>query len=452
MDHGSDTAAAVSSQNTTRRYFEHFSGKVSSTNTVLTASLKAQYPHLRLSVLAGVDLLGFADGGNARCISLDDDATNANLPSSVVTNTYLPPSRRAGGSSGAIAQNIHFGKFLYQWQDHDFILYVAYGLDGDSGLSSNTFTYLLSSDERTSEALILAAGSWTSSLHEEIWVFDGGYWSKNAALYRSVMKSSWDAVVLDANMKKDLINDHLYFFQSRDTYQRLKVPWRRGIIYHGPPGNGKTISIKAMMHTLYDLQPQVPTLYVRSLASFMGPERSIKDIFSKARQSAPCYLVFEDLDSLVSDSARSYFLNEVDGLKDNDGIFMIGSTNHLDRLDPGISAKLKGNEDLSFPDKLCDAIAGITDGFSFAYMQEAFVAALLAIARDEKPGGIVAAVDVLTVDGADDWVEVLDGSTRAEDPELDHLVLWVEIKKQIRILREGMGEDDGHVGADLVSA
>src|SRR3569833_2669614 len=70
---------------------------------------------------------------------------------------------------------------------------------------------------------------------------------------------------------------------------------------------------------------------------FAGPEYSIKQIFEKARQYAPCYLVFEDLDTIVSDNVRSYFLNEVDGLKDNDGIFMIGSTNHLDRLDPGIS-------------------------------------------------------------------------------------------------------------------
>ena len=60
-------------------------------------------------------------------------------------------------------------------------------------------------------------------------------------------------------------------------------------------------------------------------------------IFAKARQFAPCYLIFEDLDSLVTDSVRSYFLNEIDGLKSNDGIFIVGSTNHLERLDPGIS-------------------------------------------------------------------------------------------------------------------
>lgn len=41
----------------------------------------------------------------------------------------------------------------------------------------------------------------------------------------------------------------------------------------------------------------------------------------------------------MSDDVRSYFLNEVDGLQSNDGIFMIGSTNHLERLDPGISVR-----------------------------------------------------------------------------------------------------------------
>lgn len=70
---------------------------------------------------------------------------------------------------------------------------------------------------------------------------------------------------------------------------------------------------------------------------YAGPEYSIKQVFGKAREFAPCYLVFEDLDSIINDSVRSYFLNEVDGLKSNDGIFMVGSTNHLERLDPGIS-------------------------------------------------------------------------------------------------------------------
>lgn len=50
----------------------------------------------------------------------------------------------------------------------------------------------------------------------------------------------------------------------------------------------------------------------------------IRSIFTEARQQAPCLLVFEDLDSLITENNRSFFLNEVDGLEDNDGILMVG--------------------------------------------------------------------------------------------------------------------------------
>lgn len=150
------------------------------------------------------------------------------------------------------------------------------------------------------------------------------------------------------------------------------------------------------------------------IQSYGGPEYAIQLIFTQARKYAPCYLVFEDLDSLITPSVRSYFLNEVDGLKNNDGILMVGSTNHLDQLDPGIAkrpsrfdrkylfpnpskpqrvayskfwqGKLADNKDIEFPDEICDELASITDGFSFAYMQEAFVAALLALAAREAHG------------------------------------------------------------------
>jgi transitional endoplasmic reticulum ATPase len=111
----------------------------------------------------------------------------------------------------------------------------------------------------------------------------------------------------------------------------------------------------------------------------------------------------------VTDETRSYFLNEVDGLESNDGILMIGSTNHLNQLDPAISKrpsrfdrkyhfnipgeaeraaycqfwkkKLAGSDLVDFQDELCEIIAKMTDGFSFAYLKELFVIVLLTIAR-----------------------------------------------------------------------
>ncbi|KAL7938510.1 P-loop containing nucleoside triphosphate hydrolase protein [Trichoderma chlorosporum] len=461
---------------TTRQFFSHTGGKRINTDAVIAKALRQQYPNLSLSIAPAnsCNLLAFASSGQAQFTPVgdDDDNDDSHAPSSLSWKVYVPPSRRMDGDLGVIAKDTMFEKYLYQWKDQDYIVYLVSGRDGSSAYPQLTNFFVLSPHEELAEQLILAAGRWTSELHGEIWVFDSGYWSKNAELYQSAMKSSWENVILDEQMKSSLIEDHLSFFRSRATYARLKVPWKRGIIYYGPPGNGKTISIKATMNMLYHLKQPVTTLYVRSLKSFAGPERSIALVFAKAREFAPCYLVFEDLDTIVTDDVRSYFLNEVDGLKSNDGIFMIGSTNHLDRLDPGISkrpsrfdrkylfpdpdfdqrvaycrfwqGKLADNKSISFPDKLCAAIADITSDFSFAYMQEAFVAALLAIARNEQPGGDDEDDDaqdeamVMTMDLADnDWVEVLDRPVE-ESPELDDLALWVEIKKQVAILREGM--------------
>ncbi|KAL7621966.1 hypothetical protein AAE478_007467 [Parahypoxylon ruwenzoriense] len=461
----------MASHSATEVYFDHSSAKRVNTDSVIVQALKQEYPNLELVIApeGTSNLLAYASAGHASFSVIEDAGGSPSLPSLVSWKVYLPPARRIDGGTGVLADRVIFGKFMYKWEGAEFIVYRVDGRDGSSSYPMVINYYILAADKHKADALCVAAGQWSNELHDEVWVFDGGNWQKSASLYQSVMKSSWDSVILDEGMKRALINDHLSFFDSRETYDNLQVPWKRGVIYYGPPGNGKTISIKAMMHTLYSRKDPIPTLYVRSLSSFAGPEYSINQIFGKARQFAPCYLVFEDLDTIVSDNVRSYFLNEVDGLKSNDGIFMIGSTNHLDRLDPGISkrpsrfdrkylfpdpdldqrvayckfwqSKLAGNKEIDFPDRLCAAIAGITDKFSFAYMQEAFVAALLAIARKGKemdPSG----EEPFTEEMGDGWVGVLGGDNDNDDDDLNGLVLWVEIKKQIAILRESIKREE----------
>lgn len=260
----------------------------------------------------------------------------------------------------------------------------------------------------------MTCGKWTSLLHGEIWVFDNGYWEKSKELWRAVDGSSWDDVILDPEMKKNLIEDVQGFFDNRELYGNFAVPWKRGVILHGLPGNGKTVSIKALINSLYARPDQVSALYVKSLGTNCQTEEySIRLIFQQARRSSPCLLIFEDLDSLVGDNIRSYFLNEVDGLESNDGILMIGSTNHLDKLDPAISKRpsrfdrkyhfklpsekerelyadywrkklLSKNQGIEFPEELCEIIAKLADGFSFAYLKELFVMSLLSLVRGFK--------------------------------------------------------------------
>ena len=263
------------------------------------------------------------------------------------------------------------------------------------------------------DALILAAGKWTSQLHDEIFVFDNGRWDKSKELWTSVSSASWADVILSPAMKQNLIDDVQGFFDNQELYAQFAVPWKRGIILHGVPGNGKTVSIKALMASLYGRSNAIPSLYVKSFSTNCQTEQyAIRQIFMKARSMAPCLLIFEDLDSLVNNDIRSYFLNEVDGLESNDGILMIGSTNHLDKLDPAISKrpsrfdrkyhfkipeeeerrlyteywrkKLLKNNTVEFPEELCSVIAQLSEGFSFAYLKELFVMALLSLVRGFK--------------------------------------------------------------------
>lgn len=198
------------------------------------------------------------------------------------------------------------------------------------------------------------------------------------------------------------------------------------------------------MHSLSTRKERsIPTLYVKSAPYTWD----IRSIFVQARYMAPCMLILEDIDTIVTPGSRSYFFNEVDGLENNDGIFMVASTNHLDQLDPGLSSrpsrfdrkylfplpseeervlyckywreKLKNKPSIQFPRRLCLAIAGITQDFSFAYLKEAFVATLLTIAGHRSEESVRG--------GGDD-----------NDDDLDDFELWREMKKQVKALREDM--------------
>jgi hypothetical protein len=270
-----------STDTTAKQFFHHSTAKRVNTDAVIAKSLKAQYPNHQLTIASNIDLLAYAAAGHATVRSLDIDSDHDHdhdhdHPSSLVWKAYIPPSRRLDNSPGTLISQVQFGKFQYTWQSHSFLVYIVDGRDGTQPWPQIRNSYILSPHHHTSdsnspsqaaEALIIAAGAWFNSLHDEIWLWDNGGWRKSRELYQSITKASWDAVILDEGMKKAIIDDHLSFFDSRETYDRLGVPWKRGIIYHGPPGNGKTISIKAMMHTLYARKDPVPALYVRNFSS-----------------------------------------------------------------------------------------------------------------------------------------------------------------------------------------
>ncbi|KAJ6539518.1 P-loop containing nucleoside triphosphate hydrolase protein [Mycena capillaripes] len=325
-----------------------------------------------------------------------------NAPLVTITDFY-PGQRTNGQATGVLVDQIKFAAFVAVWDKYDFTVYVV---TYPSGYGTATlFCILHKGPEDPARKLILDAGLWAYTPQGEIWVYNQGYWRKDRMLWVDLQKASWEDVILKEEFKKALQKDVYGFFKSEAIYRELGIPWKRGIIMHGPPGNGKTISIKVIMKTCdaLDFAP----LYVKSFQHYAGEEVAMQQVFDKARQMSPCVIVLEDLDALITDRNRSFFLNQLDGLQGNDGLLVIGTTNHFDRLDPGLSTrpsrfdrkylfddpdkdervlyvqywqnKLKSNDKIDFPDALVDEVAGLTDQFSFAYLKEVLYAVSLPV-------------------------------------------------------------------------
>jgi AAA+ superfamily predicted ATPase len=268
-----------------------------------------------------------------------------------------------------------------------------------SGYCKIRYYWILADSKELVESFFTAVCDWNSVIREEVLVFENGYWAKNPDLFQSIKSATFDNLILYGNLKQDIKDDLANFFASQEIYASYGVPWKRGILFIGSPGNGKTHTVKALIN-----QIQQPCLYVKSFQSqYDTDSENIRKVFKQARQSAPCILVLEDLDSLLTNENRSFFLNELDGFAANEGIVTIASTNHPERLDQAIRdrpSRFDRKYHFELPDNsvrqayivlwndrlktqmrlsplAISQIAAHTDGFSFAYLKELFLSSMI---------------------------------------------------------------------------
>jgi AAA+ superfamily predicted ATPase len=257
--------------------------------------------------------------------------------------------------------------------------------------------WIVAEDRKLAEAFFAEVCEWSSEVRGEILVFQDGDWEKNKELFDAVKSATFDNVILPDSLKQQVRNDFEQFFRSREVYEQYGVSWKRGALFIGPPGNGKTHTVKALINHLGQ-----PCLYVKGFKSEYATEQeNMGAVFARARMAAPCLMVLEDLDSMIDDQNRSFFLNELDGFESNTGLVVLATTNHPDRLDAAIlnrpsrfdrkyyfnlpataerSAYIAAwNERLQPELRLCESAASQvvqkTEDFSFAYLKELFVSA-----------------------------------------------------------------------------
>jgi hypothetical protein len=156
----------------------------------------------------------------------------------------------------------------------------------------------------------------------------------------------------------------------RDWYLERGIPWKRGWVLYGPPGTGKTAVTRAIAEDL-DLP-----LFVFSLGQMLNEE--LEQSWAELQAHVPCIALFEDFDNvfhgrenvygkpklsdLIASSAPSAnataggggdggnqssvlntgrlsfdcLLNCLDGVEKSNGVFVVITTNHIDKLDPAL--------------------------------------------------------------------------------------------------------------------
>ena len=272
-------------------------------------------------------------------------------------------------------------------------------------------TYVLARDRAVGDSFVTAVSQWNHEVRGEILVFRDGCFEKSTKLYEAVHGASFEQLILEGTFKQQILDDFTQFLSSREAYEEHGVPWKRGALFIGPPGNGKTLCMKALIREL-----AIPCIYVQSFESpHTLPQSNMETVFRRARATAPCLLVLEDIDALLLDGTRSFFLNELDGFAANHGVITLATTNHPERLDPSIlerpsrfdrkyhfdlpAAETRGRYIAMWNERLkpalrldeagCSALAEKTEGFSFAYIQEVFVSSMMRWIHRRDEGGLL---------------------------------------------------------------
>lgn len=208
-----------------QEFFDHSSAPRVHTDEVIAEALRKQYPELHLTLTNRCDFLGYADAGLAKATPVDSEGPK---PENLRYRYYMNPGRRFGDAS-YLSDSIAFGKFLYKWKDEEYILYQVAG--HEQARPSQT-SFLLGSVQ-SNDSLIYEVFRYQNNVPDAVLVFDQGYWRASRDLWERVQSSNWDDVILDAGMKKSIAGEVNKFFDSEERYKKLKVPWKRGIIFHG---------------------------------------------------------------------------------------------------------------------------------------------------------------------------------------------------------------------------
>ena len=150
-------------------------------------------------------------------------------------------------------------------------------------------------------------------------------------------------------------------------FEKIGLQPPRGVLLYGPPGNGKTLLVKALasQSNLNFISIKGPEL----LSKYVGEsEQGVRELFARARHAAPCVIFLDEVDALapkrgadgrspVTDRVVSQLLTELDGVEALGDVWVIAATNRLDMIDEALlrPGRLDFHLEVARPDRIARA-------------------------------------------------------------------------------------------------
>jgi|GEM_PF-977306 len=131
---------------------------------------------------------------------------------------------------------------------------------------------------------------------------------------------------------KQILNDMEYFWDNEDKFKKYKFAYKRGILLHGPAGNGKTCLSALLTQMIIDTKQGV-VFSIKSTRDLENYFDAVTKFFRIIEEHTPILTIIEDLDGLLEyQENETRLLNILDGFYQSQNIVYLGCTNYPEKL------------------------------------------------------------------------------------------------------------------------
>lgn len=213
--------------------------------------------------------------------------------------------------------------------------------------------------------------------------------SQNVGTYFQKIEADLTGLVSFAGSNADIVVSEIQKFWTREQkFRKVKLPFKRGILLYGPPGSGKTCTIKLVIKNLICDHHGVVVKFTQP-ALFVSAMRTFREI----QPHTPVIVLMEDMDNILENYYESEVINILDGVDTFDKVVYLATTNYPEKLSDRILNRPSRfdrrfyigtpseMERMVYIKTISEGVSKIqiskwvkdTDGFTIAHIKELFI-------------------------------------------------------------------------------